>query len=82
MKFTHLFRTDKILVIVSTNLDGVDLLDEGPTKEPEVRFVYLKKRLGNKEFFIKRDKNLLSTSILQRFISKIDKATTSDEIKK
>lgn len=48
IEFAHLFKIEKILASVSTNLEKVDLLDEGPIKEHELKFVYLKKSEGKK----------------------------------
>lgn len=79
--FSHLYKTDKILVFVSTNLNGVDLLDEDPIKEHELGFVYLKISIGKKELFRVQDKHLVPIMILHRFISKADKTKDFKEIK-
>lgn len=49
--FTHLFNTYTILASFSIEIEGVNLLDEGPMKELDQGFVYLKKSIGKKEFF-------------------------------
>lgn len=64
MEFHHLFRTKKTPSPVSTDLEGIDFLNEGPIRDLELRFVYMTKSLNTKDFFKVRDKYLVPTKIL------------------
>lgn len=58
------------------------MLAEGPFKELELGYVYLKKMTDQKEFFRALDKHLVPAKILQNFISNTAKSDSSEHVKK
>lgn len=49
--FVSLFGTDKLHDPMNIELDEVDLLDEGPIKDPELGYILKRKSSRKKEFF-------------------------------
>ena len=82
VEFAHLFRTENLLARNSTELPEAQILTKGPIKEPEFGFVYLKKKINQKEFSRVLDKQLVPTKILQKIITNVAKSESSEHIKK
>lgn len=80
MELAHQFKTNKTLSPISTDLEGIYLLKEGPIRDPKIGYVYMKKSWNKKDFFRVRDRHLVPTTILQKFISKTDKIDIPEEI--
>ena len=60
----HIFGTENQLAKITTELPKALILTEGPIEEPELDYIYLKKKLNQKEFFRVMDKHLVPTKIL------------------
>ena len=80
--FSPFFETEKLFAPINIKLEEVDLLIEGPMIAPELGYVYMKKNSNKKENFRVKQKHLVYTNMLQKFISKYAKSQASDEAKK
>lgn len=82
IEFAHFFRMENILAKITTKLLKAQILAEGPIKQPELDYFYLKKKTNRKELFRVLDKDLVPIKMLQKFISNAAKRDSSEHVKK
>lgn len=63
-KFFSIFGTGKLFASINIELEEVELLNEGPIKDPELGYVFKKKNSNKKDFFRARHKYLGHTTML------------------
>ena len=71
VEFAPLFKTEKLLVPVDTELEEIDLLNEGPVSEPEFRYIYKRKNSEKKEFFKARQSTWFTPVCFGRLFPKL-----------
>ena len=81
IELTHLFGTQKVLVKITCELPEAQILAAGPIEEPELGYVYLKKKTNIKYFLRVFDKNLIPSSILQKLITNVAKGDAPEHVK-
>ncbi|CAH1430066.1 unnamed protein product [Lactuca virosa] len=81
VEFASLFKTEKLLAPVNSELEEIDLLNDGHISEPEHGYIYKKKNLEKKEFFRPGQNHLVHTNVLQKIIAKTTKSDASEQIK-
>ncbi|CAH1453729.1 unnamed protein product [Lactuca virosa] len=81
VQFAPMFKTEKLLALVDTLLEEIDLLDEGLVSEPELAYIYMNKNSEKKEFFRAWQRHLVHTSVIEKIIAKILKSEGSKQVK-
>ena len=76
-----MFGTEKVLAKISCELPEAQFLAEGPIEELKLGYIYLIKKTNKKEFFQVLDKNLVASSILQKFITNAAKSDAPENVK-
>ena len=63
IEFAHVFRIENMLAKISCELLEAQILSEGPIEEPELGYIYMRKKTNRKDFYV----SWIRISFLQPF---------------
>lgn len=81
IEFEHMFGTEIILAKITYELPEAQILAEGSIEETKFGYIYLKKKINQKEFFRALDKHLVPSKILQKFNANTTKSDAAEHMK-
>lgn len=79
--FTHVFGTEKILAKINYELPEAQVLVKRPIEEPNLGYVYLKKKTNKRDFFRVLEKHLVPSKILYKIIANATKSNAQEHVK-